>query len=335
MPRSIKISVISTLKNEENSIKLFLENLLNQSLQPEEIILVDGGSKDSTICIIREYMQKNSKIKLIVEENIGISKGRNIAIKNATGNIIAVTDVCGFINKDWLLELIAPFRENYEKYDVSSGYYIPETKSWHEECLAAVIYHPIYEINPDTFNPSSRSIAFKKEVWENVGGYPELYYSGEDLIFDLKVRYRGYKFYFAKKALVSYQMEPTLYKFFRKYCLYGYGDGQANLWPLRYVIRYSTYIGGILLLVLGFKYPYIWAVFVFMASLYLYRPYRRIHFLKYLKGKPVLYKLRAYFSIPFILFVGDLGKMLGYIDGQWERIRGFDKSNRINKYTGH
>lgn len=332
---NIKVSVISTLKNEEDSIRLFLKNLLNQSLQPEEIVLVDGGSTDSTISIIKEYMQDNPKIRLIVDENTGISKGRNIAIKNATGNIIAVTDVCNFIDKDWLLELIAPFRENYEKWDVSSGYYIPETKSWYEECLAAVIYHPIYEIDPDKFNPSSRSIAFKKEVWEKVGGYPELYYSGEDLIFDLKIKYHGYKFYFAKKAIVSYQMEPTLYKSFRKYRLYGYGDGQTNLWPFRHAVRYFTYMGGILLLLLGFRYHYTWVVFVFMASLYLYRPYRRIHFLKYLKEKSVLYRLRAYLSIPFILFAGDLGKMLGYIEGQWERIRGFDKSNHINKYTGH
>ncbi|MDI6785324.1 MAG: glycosyltransferase [bacterium] len=335
MYRNIKISVISTLKNEEDCIKPFLENLLNQSVQPDEIILVDGGSTDSTIPTISEYIQNNPKIKLLVKANAGISKGRNIAIKNATSDIIVTTDVCSFIDKNWLLELITPFKENYEKWDVSSGYYIPEVKSWYEECLAAVIYHPIYEINSKKFNPSSRSLAFKKEVWENIGGYPELYYSGEDLIFDLKAKYRGYKFYFAKKALVSYQMEPTLYKFFRKYRLYGYGDGQANLWFFRHVIRYITYIGGVLLLFLGFKFSYIWAVFIFMISLYLYRPYRRIHFLKYLKEKSILYRLRAYLSIPFILFVGDLGKMLGYTEGQWERIRGIDKSNRINKYTGH
>lgn len=335
MSWDIKISVITTLKNEGTSIRPFLENLLNQSLLPEEIILVDGGSKDSTIPTIREIMKENSRIKLIVSEGAGISEGRNIAIKNASGNVIAAIDVCKFIDTNWLLELTAPFRKDYERWDVSSGYYVPETQSWYEECLAAVIYHPIYEINSHKFNPSSRSIAFKKEVWEKVGGYPELYYSGEDLIFDLKAKYRGYKFYFAEKAIVSYQMEPTLYKFFRKYRLYGYGDGQANLWPFRYIIRYVTYIGGILLLVLGFKFPYTWAIFAFMALVYLYRPYKRIHFLKYLKGKSLLYKLRAYFSIPFILFTGDLGKMLGYIEGQWERIRGFNISNHINKYTGH
>ncbi|MBU0599786.1 glycosyltransferase [bacterium] len=331
----MNISVISTLKNEKDSIRSFLENLLNQSLQPQEIVLVDGGSSDGTISIIKEFMEKNPKIKLIAEENTGISKGRNIAIKEARGDIIAVVDVCNFINKDWLRKLVEPFIKDYERWDVSGGYYIPEIKSFFEECLAAVIYHPIYEIDPAKFNPSSRSIAFKKKVWELVGGYPELYYAGEDLIFDLKLKYRGYKFYFAKEALVSYQMEPTLYKFFRKYRLYGYGDGQANLWPLRYLIRYSTYLSGILLLFLGFKHPYLWGLLSFFAFLYLARPYRRIHFLGYLKERCLLSKLKAYLAIPLILVTGDLGKMLGYIEGQSERVRGFNKSKKINKYTGH
>ena len=47
------------------------------------------------------------------------------------------------------------------------------------------------EWKEETFLPSGRSIAFKKSAWKEVGGYPENLYTGEDTLFDLKLKEKG------------------------------------------------------------------------------------------------------------------------------------------------
>ena len=86
-----KVSLILTVKNEEKSINILLESILSQNKMPNEIVIVDGGSIDKTIEIIKEY-KDSLPIKLIQKKGINVPRGRNIAIANSKYPIIAVTD---------------------------------------------------------------------------------------------------------------------------------------------------------------------------------------------------------------------------------------------------
>ena len=63
----MNVSICLTLKNEEGSIADLLNSLLNQSKKPDEIIIVDGGSEDTTLDLIRHYQKKDKRIKLLIE----------------------------------------------------------------------------------------------------------------------------------------------------------------------------------------------------------------------------------------------------------------------------
>lgn len=107
--RDTSVSVIVTVKNEAGNIGRLISSLLAQTQPVEEIVIVDGGSTDGTAGIIEGFIATGAPIKLIVAEGCNISQGRNLAIKEASGEIIAATDAGVTLNPDWLASLLAGF----------------------------------------------------------------------------------------------------------------------------------------------------------------------------------------------------------------------------------
>lgn len=217
----MKISLITTVFNEEKGISALIESMLLQTKKADEIVIVDGGSKDETLNIIKKYQKKHSEIKLIKKVGANIAEGRNIAIKNATYDIIAATDGGCVLDINWLYNITKPF--NDDGVFVVSGGFKPSYKNDFEYFQGLIVCKSIESLNEKTFLPSGRSIAFRKKAWNSVGGYPEAYYTGEDTLFDLELKKR-YDFYFAKDAIVFWNMRSTWKKFAKQFYLYGFGD---------------------------------------------------------------------------------------------------------------
>lgn len=91
------ISIIIPVYNTEIYLKDCLESLINQTYKDLEIICVNDGSKDNSLQILEEYSKKDSRVKIINQENKGMSAARNNGIKNANGEFIAFVD-----SDDWL-----------------------------------------------------------------------------------------------------------------------------------------------------------------------------------------------------------------------------------------
>ena len=221
----MKASLICTVYNEERTIKDFLESLKHQTQIPDEIVIVDGGSTDRTVQMIRSYVNK-LPIRLIVKK-CNIAEGRNIAIRNTKHAIIAVTDAGATLDPEWFENITRPF-ENPE-VDVVSGYYEPLVSTLFEKCAARFSYRKPEQINSDHFLPSSRSLAFKKEIWHIVGGYPEELRLAEDTYFDLAMKKAGARFHFEPKAVVYWQQGSSFKEFMKKRYTYALWDGIAGI----------------------------------------------------------------------------------------------------------
>lgn len=100
-----EFSIVVPIYNVEGYLKKCLDSILNQSFVDYEIILVNDGSTDQSLSIIKEYMSKYPDIKLINQENKGLSEARNAGLKEARGNYVLFVDSDDFIDKDLLLNL--------------------------------------------------------------------------------------------------------------------------------------------------------------------------------------------------------------------------------------
>ncbi len=315
----LRVSVIATVLNEAGSIDLLLDSLAGQTRPPDEVVIVDGGSSDGTRGRLREYVLNGTlPLTMLVAPGYNISQGRNMAINHAQGTIIAATDAGVRLDPQWLEKLCEPF-ESSSPPDVVAGFFEPDAQSEFETALGAATLPRVQEIDPSTFNPSSRSVAFRKEAWEAVGGYPEWLDYCEDLVFDFALRDAAYQFAFAPDALAYFRPRPTLRAFYRQYYRYARGDGKADLWRYRHLIRYATYLVAVpTLLVLSVLNHWLWLVVLCAGAVGLMcRPVRRTW--SHTRGVPLRRRLRTLLWLPLIVFAGDIAKMRGYPVGVWWR----------------
>jgi glycosyltransferase involved in cell wall biosynthesis len=314
----MNVSVIVTVKDEGEAIRALLESLLDQTRRPDEIVICDGGSSDNTLEIIEDY-RRWLPLHLVEAPGSNISQGRNRAIDAATGPLIAVTDAGVILSPVWLEELIRPLEEN--SAPVVSGWFEADPYTDFEVIMGATVLPERQEIDPAACLPSSRSVAFRKEAWEVVGGYPEWLDYGEDLVFDLALRQKYGPFPFARWAVAYFRPRGTLRAFARQYYNYARGDGKANLWPRRHAVRYATYVlalPGILWLLWREKW-YGWLLLLAGMGAYCRRPAQRLWSATGGWRPPA--RLRALALIPLIRLIGDVAKMIGYPAGLWWRYR--------------
>lgn len=313
-----------TVFNEAATIQTVLQTLAVQSRKPDEVVIVDGGSEDATVANVRQWLEQNPaglKVKLLVQHGANISQGRNLAIAHASHPIIAVTDAGVRLEPNWLQILAAPFER--EEVAVVAGFFKadPKPSSPWEIALGATTLPTVSEIQPDKFLPSSRSVAFLQSAWQAVEGYPEWLDYCEDLIFDLNLKKSGYSFEWCPAALAHFRPRSSPTAFFKQYYRYARGDGKANLFLKRHLLRYVTYgVVGPLMVWLGRKRWWIWSGLLGAGLFYVRTPYRRLFV-----HTPTFQKLgltgriAAILWIPLARGIGDIAKMCGYPPGVWWR----------------
>lgn len=313
----MRCALIMTVKNEADALPRLFETLTLQTKQPDEIIVADGGSTDETVNLLRAAA-KQFPLRVLECPGANISQGRNAAIAAADADIIASMDAGVRLDAQWYENITAPFLQSAAP-DVVSGFFLPDPHGAFETALAATTLPQLREIQPAKFLPSARSVAFRKSAWARVNGYPEWLDYCEDLIFDFDLRRAGFSFQFEPRALVYFRPRPTPGKFFKQYYLYARGDGKADLWRKRHLIRYLTYLGAIPFSFLALPFAPLLAIALWLgACIALFgTPYRRLWqwSKKLTRGE----KLQAALWVPPLRIGGDVAKMLGYPVGIWWR----------------
>jgi len=306
----MKVSLIATVLNGADHVQTFLDSLAAQTRPPDEVVIVDGGSTDGTAALLAGA----DGVTLIEDAGANISRGRNVAIAAAAHDVIAVTDADCVLEPTWLEELLRPLDEGA---DVAMGFYLPITDGSLSRCLAAVnLPLDASEVDPATFMPSARSVAYRRDAIETVGGYPEWLDIGEDMWVNHRWRERGLDLRFAPGAVVRWRLRPTLKATWLQYFRYARGDARGGLYPERHALRFGVYAGLGVALASRRTWPKVLAAAAAIAYVRgpLWRASRLMH--------DARERALAALVVPSLMAWIDSAKMAGYAAGLIERLRG-------------
>ena len=233
--KPVKVSLVTTVKNESSSAKTWLKELEQQTRIPDEVIILDGGSSDNTFALLEAFASRTKlNLKLVLKPNANIATRRNVGASRASNPIIAMTDFGCSVNEDWLEKIVAPF-EIDPNTEVVAGWYGAHADTWLGDKAKFELIPKITDIQPQNFLPACRSIAFKKSVWEEVGGFAEwLTKTGEDTFFDLQLKRRVRNWAFVPDARVTWHAPESLKGIWNKLSSWTIGDGESGAFAPNY-----------------------------------------------------------------------------------------------------
>ena len=133
-------------------------------------------------------------------------------------------------------------------------------------------------------------------------------------IFDLELKRQGSSFAYARQAEVRFRPRPTVGAYFRQYYLYARGDGKADLWFKRHVIRYMTYLTAPVAISLGLRKQTAMADVADSRRAGIFgAPILRL--CQMTEGWPVERRLRALLMLPYLRLARRYREMTGYPAG--------------------
>jgi glycosyltransferase involved in cell wall biosynthesis len=230
------ISVVIPVKNDERKIENCLRSVLNQTVHPIEVIVVDGHSTDDTI-----NQAKKFPVKIVIEDYGTIGGARQRGVENATGEYIAFTDSDCIPEKNWLENLSKEF--NGDIVGVGGGIKNIGRGIWEESIGFAL----------DTFLGSANSVQdrvlknkqfvrsisgcnsiYRKRDLQKVGGFDVTSSINEDTEINKRLLKIG-RILYTPEAIVLHNQERNIGQFCKRMFLFGFGRGFNRLVDLQII----------------------------------------------------------------------------------------------------
>ena len=198
----MKISVIIPTYNRKKTLARAIQSVINQSLSPYEILIIDDGSNDGT----KEWVKENfQNVKYIYQNNHGVSSARNIGIENAYGDWVAFLDSDDEWLPNKLFEQVKSIQSNPKiKFFHTNEIWIRNGVRVNQMKKHKKYGGHIFEKCLDICRVSPSSVLIQKEVFDNIGVFDESLRVCED--YDLWLR-------ITSKYPVVFLDVPLIYKY--------------------------------------------------------------------------------------------------------------------------
>ncbi len=311
------ISLVVPVRDEEMSIGELIASISRQTLQPDEVVLVDGGSTDQTVALAEGLTAQDPRYRIVRAGEATPGRGRNVGFAAARHDWVALTDAGIRLDPAWL-ERLAEVVERDRSVRVVYGHYEPVRETFFEEC-AALAYVPAKHHRPGGLmrGPFIASALIHRDVWEAVGGFPDLR-AAEDLVF--MERIDGQKFHvgWAPGATVAWRLQSTLARTYRRFVLYS----KHNVWAGRQ--RYwhhgiaRQYLVALPFVILSFAHSPWWLGVPLLGALA--RVAKSLWVRREGRGLIWLLKPIQFAGVGVILAAIDLATFVGWLQARWKGI---------------
>ena len=241
MTAELGVSVVLPVLNEAGDLPRLLDQLREQLPPPGgfEVLVVDGGSHDGTRELVTQRATTWPALRLIDNPKRRSSPARNLGALAAKGEIILYVDGhCSIPRSDYLRRMVTIFTSTgaaclCRPQPLTT---LTEDKPWARAIAAArhspLGHHPdsdIYGAEPKETQPQSAGAAYRREVFERVGGFDERFDACEDVEFNHRVDRAGFKAYVHPDLAVDYRPRGSVSTFFRQMVRYGRGRGRLGV----------------------------------------------------------------------------------------------------------
>lgn len=233
------ISIIIPTKNEEKHISACIQSLEESDYPKDgfELIVIDGGSTDNTINVIRKMQKKYANIRLICEKEANTSVGRNIGLKNATGELIINFSSHAIAEKNFI-KVLSTKLHNSENDIAGVGCkdkIPPDQSSRVARCIESVtntklggsLMHQQMEFHKEDFADSISFTAYKRNVLEKVGFFDPTIPSGDDAELNLRLKKAGYNLLYTPDTCVYRYKREKVTDFFWQ--MFNYGRSRMRI----------------------------------------------------------------------------------------------------------
>jgi cellulose synthase/poly-beta-1,6-N-acetylglucosamine synthase-like glycosyltransferase len=221
-------SIVIPTYNEENYINNCIHSILQQDydLSKIEIIVVDGGSTDHTLSIVKLLSKGNYRIKIVNNPVKKTPNALNIGIKTSNNEIVVILGAHTTIDKFFLFYNNKYLNETDAK--VVGGTQINLGKNFMQHAIGLSMQSP-FAMASAKYRWSKRSQyvdtvvygAYRKEVFDEIGFFEDKFTISEDAELNWRIRKQGYKIYFSPEIKTFYYPRKSLKAFFKQMFRYG------------------------------------------------------------------------------------------------------------------
>ncbi len=197
---SPRISILTPSFNQGEYIEQTIQSVLNQDVEEIEHIVIDGGSTDNTISILKKYPH----IKWVSEQDKGQSDALNKGLKMATGDIIGWINSDDYYRINILKEVVSLFRSPETNWIIGNSYeYYTEYDKFRAVNSKEISYELLLK---DSERQNQPPTFFRKHILEKVGGFNNSF----DYVMD-------YDLWIRLSRLSKPKMVDTFYAVFRRH----------------------------------------------------------------------------------------------------------------------
>ena len=210
----MKVSIIIPNWNGKNLLEKNLPTVL--ATGADDVIVSDDGSTDESV----EFLKKNfPQVKILAHKRLGFAGNCNRGVGVAKGEIVVLLNTDVIPEKDFL----KPLKEDFQDPKVFAVSFNEPNLSWAKiKWVNGFVEHEpgpkIDKIHLSAW-ASGGSAAFRKTIWEKLGGFDEIYkpFYWEDLDLSYRAWKRGYEILWDPRAVVHHQHEETIKRFPQNY----------------------------------------------------------------------------------------------------------------------
>jgi len=213
------ISVVLNLLNEKRHIRDLLDSLVVQE-GPLEIIVVDAGSWDGTVDVVKSYQERFPDLVRLYHHPGTRGESTNFGLDKALGEAVATTGGDCIANPFWLVEL----RKSLAEFDIVAGKTINIGYHAWEDLERVELYHRGFDVSYPSAN-----MVWRSKVLKDIKGFDPWFITAEDIDLNYRAVSKGFKLGYNPDAIVYHRTKGSFRGFFKQAFWNGWGRKQLTM----------------------------------------------------------------------------------------------------------